>query len=53
MQTTIQIQVSTSGCRVTVGGQTERFTDMAQVVEFTRQRLEAAARLQDLCCRCE
>ena len=53
MQTTIQISVTTLGCHVTVGRNTQRFTEVEQAVEYTRRRLEAAARLQDISRRCE
>ena len=53
MQTTIQISVTTLGCHVTVGRTTQRFTEVEQAVEYTRRRLEAAAKLQDISRRCE
>ena len=53
MQTTIQIHVTAFGCNVTVGQKTQRFTEVEQAVEYTRSRLEAAARLQDISRRCE
>lgn len=53
MQTTIQIHVTAFGCNVTVGQKTQRFTEVEQAVAYTRSRLEAAARLQDISRRCE
>ena len=52
MQTTIQIRVTASGCHITIGQNTQRFTEVEQAVDFTRRRLEAAARLQDISRRC-
>ena len=53
MQTSIQIRITNSGCDITVGEQTQRFTDLAAAAEFTRLRLEAADRLRELSSRCE
>ena len=48
MQTTIQIHVTSYGCHVTIGQNTQRFTAVEDAVDYTRRRLEAAARLQDI-----
>lgn len=53
MQTTIQIHVTSYGCHVTVGQNTQRFSDVEQAVDYTRRRVEAAMRMQDMSRRCE